>query len=72
MHGSSGPIQNTPVTLNYAVSAQGVTLGDGSYVPMNGDISAFFNVHTMGGSDAFGGPSSILEYKDFSFRQRLD
>jgi hypothetical protein len=61
-----GTDASAPVSLNYAVSAKGVTLGDGTYVPMTGDISSFFTVHTMGGSDAFGSPSSILEYKEFS------
>jgi hypothetical protein len=60
----SGP--GNPVTLNYAISAKGITLADGTYVPMSGDVSAFFSVHSMGGRDMSGVMSKALEYREFS------
>lgn len=63
--GFVGTDPGVPVTLNYGISAKGITLADGTYVPMTGTATAFFTAHLQGG-DSTGIKSSDITYSEYS------
>jgi hypothetical protein len=64
--GFIGTDPSTPVSLNYAVSAQGITLADGTYAPMTGTATAFFTAHIQGGADSTGLKATDIYYSEFA------
>jgi hypothetical protein len=64
--GFIGTDPGVPVTLNYGISAKGITLADGTYMPMTGTATAFFTAHLQGGDGSTGTKSSDITYSEFS------
>jgi len=61
-----GTDPDVPVTLNYAVSAKGITLADGTYVPMTGTATAFFTAHVQGGDGSTGEKATDIYYSEYA------
>ena len=64
--GFVGTDPDVPVTLNYGVSATGITLADGTYAPMTGTATAFFTAHLQGGDASTGAKSTDVYYSEYS------
>jgi hypothetical protein len=64
--GFVGTDPSTPVSLNYGISAKGITLADGTYAPMTGTATAFFTAHIQGGDSSTGTKSSDITYSEFA------
>jgi hypothetical protein len=64
--GFTGTDPDVPVTLNYGISAKGITLADGTYMPMTGTATAFFTAHIQGGDSSTGIKSSDFTYTEYS------
>jgi hypothetical protein len=58
--------QDSPLSLNYDISAKGMTLSDGTTVPMTGSVTAYVRVYTMGGRDSSGQINQDLTYSEVS------
>ncbi len=56
----NGP--DSPVVLNYDISAHGVNRPDGTTVPMTGSVMAFVRAHITGARDGSGRTSQDLTY----------
>ena len=59
-----GDNPDSPLVLNYDVSAKGITRPDGTTAPMSGSAVAFIRVHITGGRDGSGRVSQDLTYSD--------
>jgi hypothetical protein len=64
--GFIGTDPGVPVTLNYGISAKGITLADGTYAPMTGTATAFFTAHLQGGDSSTGVKSTDIYYAEYS------
>jgi len=58
--------QDSPISLNYDISATGMTLPDGSTMPMSGSVTAYIRAHTTGGCDGSGRPGQELTYSEIT------
>ncbi|MEI6292900.1 MAG: hypothetical protein WCP36_04420, partial [Methanomicrobiales archaeon] len=58
--------KDSPLTLNYDISATGKTLSDGNTLPMSGSVTAYIRAQTMGGRDSSGRSSQDLTYSDIT------
>ncbi|HTY15142.1 MAG TPA: hypothetical protein VMC42_05495 [Methanoregulaceae archaeon] len=64
--GFVGTDPDVPVSLNYGISAKGITLADGTYAPMTGTATAFFTAHLQGGDAGTGTKSTDVYYSEYS------
>ncbi len=64
--GFIGTDPTVPVSLNYEVSATGITLPDGTYAPMTGTATAFFTAHLQGGDSSTGVKATDITYSEYA------
>ncbi len=55
-----GDDPDSPVVLNYDISANGITMPDGTAVPMSGSAVAYVRAHLISGRDSSGHTSQDL------------
>jgi hypothetical protein len=61
-----GDDPDSPVVLNYDISAKGITRPDGSTTPMSGSAEAYVRAYITGGRDASGSNAGVLTYSDIT------
>jgi len=61
-----GDNPDSPVVLNYDISAKGITRSDGTTVPMSGSAMAYVRAYISGGRDSTGSNTAELSYSDIS------
>ena len=57
---------DSPISLNYDISAKGITRSDGTTVPMSGSVTAYVRAHIIGGRDGSGSTAEDLTYSDIT------
>ena len=63
---------DSPVVLNYDISAQGLNRPDGTTVPMTGSVTAFVRAHITGARDGSGRTSQDLTYSGITSASGLN
>lgn len=57
---------DSPITLNYDISAKGITRADGTTVPMSGSVTSYVRAHVLGGRNGYGSTAEDLTYSDIT------
>ena len=57
---------DSPVVLNYDISAKGISRPDGTTTPMSGSAMAYVRAYITGGRDSTGSNARELSYSDIS------